>query len=228
MKPQDPDFSKHSRLAQHLALLELDDQGLAPEDTAAEARVIDRMVPKPLSLSRREKSRKLFYLAPILMAAAGIGLMLFQNAERDANPWQIKGGGHVQIYVEEEGYIQAWDEARPLTPQARIKAEVFSEAPAVAFWGVSSRAGQLLQEPDWIMQNKIVLEAQEKKFFAGSLQLDGPSEGEYLCVVVCPVSLLNRLTEPNILQDLTQAVTSKVMPQGNLTACKNTCFQLRP
>ncbi len=226
--PQDPDFSKHSRLSQHLALMDLADAPIAPEETADEARVIEAMVPKPLGLPSRLKSRPLWYLAPLLMAAAGVGLMLFQKPVREASPWTVKGAGHVQIFVEQDGHVQTLEEAGPLTPSARIKAEVFSEAPAVAFWGVSSQDGQLLQDPEWIAQNRMMLELQEKKFFSGSLQLDGPSEGESLCIVVCPKDMMPRLEDPAIFQEIVQTIASKALPNGNLTGCKNSCFQLRP
>lgn len=221
----DQDKKGPSRLDRHLSVLGLGDT-LPEGEVAADRRVMAEARPKRLTFPER-KSAAFFakwQMGFALLAAAAVAVVLYQNQSAPDGAFTIKGGASVAIFFEQAGQVRPWTTGTKLEEGAKVRAEVLAVKPSVAFWGVTAKGGRLLSEPDWIVANRIGLAAGEKKFFPGSLELSGPSEGETLVVSVCPEGYV-KLDAPE-----TPELLSKMLlyySTDTLSDCKTQRFQLR-
>lgn len=219
---------KPSRLARHMSLLDLTDEKLSAAETEEERAFVDSMNPKPLHFPEENPARsyrKSWLAVPFVLGAAALALLFIKP--REETGWTVKGAAKIDIFVEREGEVRPFTTGDEVSAGERIKAEVFAVRPSVAFWGVSSRDGRLLSDAPWIWDNRINLDSQERKSFAGSLQLDERSEGESLCVVECPSELLGQLDAQVFSQSIADVIRSKSLPQGDLRDCRSQCSELR-
>jgi hypothetical protein len=229
-----------SRLDRQLALMGLQ-EGVPEAELVAERRAMDAAKPLPLTFptARADAARPLRAVAEEpkqrfawprigwsaggMLLAAGLALVVLRK-EPDAGPEvRVKGAGHVQVFYEQDGQVSPLKEGAVLREGARVKAEVQAAGPARAFWGVASRDGRLLTDAAWIWQAKLDLGEGEKRYFSGSLALEGASEGETLGVVLCPEGAVK---EP-MVEQVAAAVAGKPLPP-ELAACRVQRFPLRP
>ncbi len=228
----DQDKKQPSRLDRHLSILGLGDS--LPEDQlAAERRLMTEARPKRLTFPAARKPGFLTALADHRskwqmglagLAAAVIAVVLYKNPSPSDGTYTIKGGAGVAIYFEQGGQVKAWTTGTVLAEGAKVRAEVLAVKPTMAFWGVTAKGGRLLSESHWILENRLPLAAGEKKFFPGSLELSGPSEGEVLVVAICPEGYV-KLEAPE-----TPELLSKMLlyySTDTLAECKTQRFQLR-
>ena len=237
---QDASLSR-SRFDRQLAVLGVNGGNeVSPADLAAEKRLIDAATPKPLEfpstatepMPGRNAMRWMGIGGVFALAAAAIFLVMKAEPRTDAPPgWMMKGGTSARVFVEEGGAVKEWSAARPLDAGARVKVEVAVQEASTAFWGVVGRGPKLLSDVAWIGQNRLTLPAGGKGSFAGSLELDGKSEGENLVVVVCPASILAGKADGEATVAIGALMTSVVANQegaGPMAGCWWRAYPLRP
>jgi hypothetical protein len=237
----DKNGSDASRLRRHLAIMGLED-GVPEAELTAERRAMSEAKPLPLTFPKEAPQRapaaasreapaqtrgfgwpKLGWSAGGLLLAAGLALVVLRN-QPDATPgFTVKGAGSVQVFYEQDGKVEPLASGMRLHEGAKVKAEVQAGGSAArAFWGVASKDGKLLTDAAWIWQARLDLGEGEKRQFAGSLALDGPSEGETLGVVLCPAGAVK---EP-LVAGVAEAIAGKPLP-ADLAGCRVERFPLR-
>lgn len=221
-----------SRFARHLSLLGLSDEPMEGAALDAERAFVDSMPTKNLSfpdevlrLPQRKKNNIWWAASGVILAAALALLVLRQPSDND-NGLIIKGGSHVEVFVEQDGKIQKLPEAGTVASGARLKAEISAQRNAMAFWGVHNSGGQLLTDAAWIWQNRLELKTSERKSFSGSLELQGASEGERLCVLECPADVAKR-GQDRLTREIAEILRSETLNGNDYATCKLQCSQLR-
>lgn len=222
----DEDKKGPSRLEKHLKIMGLGGEDVPEAALTAERRAIEEATPLALRLpaSRLPARRKsLFHMTSwswgvSALAAAVLTVVIVGRGKDETQPLTIKGAASVQVFAEQGGTVTPLPSNADLPAGARVKAEVLAGAPSEAFWGVVGRDGRLLSDAAWITQSRLDLAANERKAFAGSLELDGPSEGEILVVVVCAAGVAATDVAKNF------AVDPLPLP---LQACRMQRFPLR-
>ncbi len=209
-KEQDP---KVSRFDKHLNLLGLDGKAPLPErELAADRLLMEQAQPKRLVFpsersepARRQQAAALFkdfgarWMAggALLVAATVAALVYQQRQSPEEGRYTVKGAANVEVFFEQKGAVAPWTPGVHLDEGAKVRAEVLAVKPSLAFWAVTGRGGKLLNTASWIWENRQLLTAGEKKFFQGSLELAGASEGEVLTVAVCPTEDFNEEAKNN-------------------------------
>ncbi len=228
----DQDKKPPSRLDRHLSILGLGDS--LPEDQlAADRRLMTEARPKGLTFPEVKKPSFLSALADHRskwqmglagLAAAVIAVVLYKNPSSPDGAYTIKGGASVAIYFEQAGQVKSWTTGTVLAEGTKVRAEVLAVKPTVAFWGVTAKGGRLLSDSRWILDNRLPLAAGEKKFFPGSLELSGPSEGETLVVAICPAGYV-KMDSPETPELLAKMLL--FYSTDTLSECKTQRFLLR-
>lgn len=220
----DQDKKSPSRLDRHLSILGLGDP-VAEELLAADRQVMTEAVPRKLRFPPAKKPAPAFWQMGVgVLLAASLAVILYRNRDTDDGGFRVKGGASVALYFEQDGQVQQWKAGTTLKEGAKIRAEVVAGKPTLAFWGVTAKGGRLLSEPHWILENRLLLAAGEKKFFPGSLELSGPSEGETLVVSICPDAHV-KVDAPETPELLAKMLL--YYSTDTLSECKTQRFQLR-
>jgi hypothetical protein len=230
-----------SRLEQHYAILGLGGRVAADDPRlAADRRVMDAAKPLPLDFGKKAGATHLVsaaetrWVAPVFagLAIAAVAAFTIFKRPPDAG-WRTMGGGHVQLYVEEHGQVRPWADGMRLGAGAKVRAEVLAEAPTLAFWGVTSRGGELLVDQAWIEGQAMRLGVAEKKLFEDGAELDAKDDGERLSVVTCPETVAGAASDASVeARSALVAAVATVMRTGEAqkgaAGCQLSRYVLRP
>jgi hypothetical protein len=142
-------------------------------------------VPSPATARRRPPLAALTSAAIGLAALVAVVLVQRRPAD-DPHDLVAKGGAVARLYLERDGRVASWDEARGAKPGERIRAEVSAAAPQHAYFAVVDRDGKLLTPLARVAASHLALAAGQTAAFPGAIGLDDADAGELAVVLACP------------------------------------------
>ena len=185
-----------SRLAKHLQILKLEDNGFDAGELKAEQDGIASMKPPALNLDRATSSlpttkatrtrASTWYSAAAIAIAAMIAVFVYLPKNEEVDGFRVKGQGTVRIYVENDGKVTEWDQKRALANGSRVRVEFKATEDTVAYLGVVSRNQTDLLPMGMIWDRKLTLATGTIGRTEDSIELTGKNEGETVLAVTCP------------------------------------------
>jgi hypothetical protein len=185
-----------SRLAKHLQILNLENNGFSAGELKAEQDGISSMKPPALDLDRAANSLPItkparslvttWYSVAALAVAAMIAVFVYMPKNEEVDGFRVKGQGAVRIYVENDGKVTEWDHKGALANGSRVRVEFKATEDTVAYLGVVSRNQTDLLPIGMIWDRKLTLATGTIGRTEGSIELTGKNEGETVLAVSCP------------------------------------------